>query len=199
MRFDAMLMVLAVVLVLVGFSGLAFGQEWQPVEGGLLTEWGEEMDVDDVLGEYPRPQMVRKDWLNLNGLWDYAIRPRGDEELGAEVDGEILVPFAVESVLSGVGKRVSAEECLWYRREFVMPSDWDYENRVVLHFGAVDWETTVWVNGQEVGYGQGSKTPTEVNIPPYLRDAENVLAEKELDRLLDPRPMTEPGIPGKTR
>jgi hypothetical protein len=77
-----------------------------------MTRWASDITPDNVLPEYPRPTMVRSQWQNLNGLWDYAIRPRG-EERPAEWDGKILVPFAVESALSGVGKRVGEENRLW--------------------------------------------------------------------------------------
>src|SRR5258708_2817034 len=96
------------------------GADWQPAKGPLLTRWAKDVSPDRVHPEYPRPQMERKDWLNLNGLWDYAIRPR-KEGPPAKFDGEILVPFPVESALSGVMKRVSSEQRLWYRCTFRVP------------------------------------------------------------------------------
>ena len=126
---------------------------WQLAEGPLRTRWAEEVSPGKVLPEYPRPQMVRKEWQNLNGLWDYAITGR-ESGKPQSWDGEILVPFAVESALSGVMKRVSEEQRLWYRTTFDVPRGWRGQ-RLLLHFGAVDWETTVWVNGKEVGSHKG--------------------------------------------
>ena len=122
--------------------------EWKPADGPLMTRWAKEVTPDNVHKEYPRPQMVRKEWLNLNGLWEYAIRPK-DEPQPQTFDGQILVPFPVESALSGVMKRVGKDNRLWYRHAFEIPSKWA-KKRVLLHFGAVDWETRVWVNGKQV-------------------------------------------------
>ncbi|GAI22735.1 unnamed protein product, partial [marine sediment metagenome] len=97
--------------------------------------------------------MVRKDWLNLNGLWEYSITAK-DEEQPKKFDGRILVPYPVESALSGVMKPVGEKKRLWYRRTFKVPGKWKGQ-RVLLHFGAVDWDTTVWVNGKEAGKHRG--------------------------------------------
>ena len=91
--------------------------EWQPAEGPLMTRWAQKISPDNVHSEYPRPQMVRKNWQNLNGLWDYAIVPK-DSQRPDTFDGQILVPFPVESALSGVMKPVGQENRLWYRRTF---------------------------------------------------------------------------------
>ena len=108
--------------------------------------------------------MVRKDWLNLNGLWEYAIRPAGRGAAGERSTGEILVPFPVESALSGVMKRVGRRQRLWYRRTFEVPAGWNGK-RVLLHFGAVDWEATVWVNGKEVGEHRAATTRSRSTSP----------------------------------
>jgi beta-galactosidase/beta-glucuronidase len=126
---------------------------WQPAPGPLMTRWTKDVKPDKVHPEYPRPQMERKEWQNLNGLWSYSIVPK-DAPQPAFWDGEILVPFPVESALSGVMKRVSETQRLWYRRTFTVPKKWQGQ-RVLLHFGAVDWETTVWVNGRELGAHRG--------------------------------------------
>ena len=115
--------------------------------GSLVTRWAMEVEPDHPHKEYPRPQFRREKWLNLNGRWQYAIRPK-DEGRPDEWDGRIVVPFQVESTLSGVKRRVSKDERLWYRRTFQVPKDWT--EVVQLNFGAVDWETRVWVNGCEV-------------------------------------------------
>ena len=127
--------------------------KWEPAKGPLMTRWAKDVSPDKVHAEYPRPQMVRENWLNLNGLWEYAIRPK-DEPQPKNFDGQILVPFPVESTLSGVMKRVGKENRLWYRHAFEIPDKWTGQ-RVLLHFGAVDWETKVWVNGRRLGSGYG--------------------------------------------
>jgi beta-galactosidase/beta-glucuronidase len=125
---------------------------WQPAVGPLKTRWAKDVSPANAHPEYPRPQMVRKDWLNLNGLWDLAIIGKDAKPSG--FPSQILVPFPVESALSGVMKPVSENDRLWYRRAFEVPKSWR-DQRVLLHFGAVDFETTVWVNGQQVGQHRG--------------------------------------------
>ncbi|MFU8888230.1 MAG: sugar-binding domain-containing protein [Trueperaceae bacterium] len=119
------------------------------------------------LPEYPRPQLVREDWRNLNGLWSYAVRAGDDPP--AAFDGEILVPFAIESALSGVMRRVEPDEVLWYRRAFEVPDDWS-DRRLLLHFGAVDWDATVWVDGTVVGRHQGGYDPFSFDVTDALAD-----------------------------
>jgi hypothetical protein len=147
---------------------------WKPAEGPLMTRWAKQVSPDKVHSEYPRPQMVRKDWLNLNGLWDYAICPK-DSPRPAGFDGQILVPFAAESALSGVGKAVDEANRLWYRRTFEIPKKWA-NKRILLHFGAVDWETTVWVNGKEMGTHRGGYDPFTFDIT----DAINKTGSQEI-------------------
>jgi len=101
-----------------------------------MTRWAAGVTPDRALPEYPRPQRVRRDWQNLNGLWEYAIRPRS-EGPPATFDGRVLVPFAIESALSGVMKKVGEANRLWYRRMFEVPAAWR-GRRTLLHFGAVD-------------------------------------------------------------
>ena len=145
---------------------------WQPAEGPLTTRWTKDVSPENALPEYPRPQMVRKDWTNLNGLWQYAIRQRSDEA-PAKWDGEILVPYPVESALSGVKKTVGPDQRLWYQRYFDVkrkPGE-----RVLLHFGAVDWRCTVWVNDKQVGQHSGGYDPFTFDITDALRDERNDL------------------------
>lgn len=136
--------------------------DWKPVESPLKTRWTRDVSPDRVWPEYPRPMMQRAEWLNLNGLWEYAIRSR-DVEMDTTFDGKILVPFPVESALSGVGKRVGETQRLWYRRTFKIPQSWSDE-RVLLHFEAVDWETQVWVNSRTVGSHRGGYDPFTFDI-----------------------------------
>jgi hypothetical protein len=142
--------------------------EWKPAQGPLMTRWTEEVNPTSVLPEYPRPQMVREEWFNLNGLWDYAIVPSSSER-PSRYDGKILVPFCIESTLSGVMKNVGPENQLWYRRTFELPEGW--AGRIImLHFGACDWETTVWVNGNEVGKHKGGYDSFEFDISQALKN-----------------------------
>ena len=153
---------------------------WAPVAGRIITRWAAEVGTDKVLPEYPRPQMVRERWLNLNGLWDYAITAK-DAGRPADWDGKILVPFGVESALSGVGKPVGSAKALWYRRTVGLPKDWR-GGRVLLHFGAVDWECTIWVNGVEAGTHRGGYDPFTLDITDALkRGAKQEIALRVLD------------------
>ena len=137
------------------------------------------MDPQNVLPEYPRPIMERQQWLNLNGLWDYAITKK-DAPLPKTFDGKILVPFAIESSLSGVGKTIKADQSLWYERKFQIPEDWKGKN-VLLNFGAVDWKAEVFVNGNKIGEHTGGYTPFSFNITKNLKDGENSLAVRVWD------------------
>jgi beta-galactosidase/beta-glucuronidase len=141
---------------------------WRPCAGKMMTGWAEQVSPEEVLPEYPRPMMVRAGWRNLNGLWDYAIRPR-EEGQPEEFDGAILAPFAVESALSGVMKTVGKDNRLWYRRRFSVPRQWSAQ-RVVLHFGAVDWEATVFVNGRQVKNHRGGYDPFSCDITDVLKE-----------------------------
>ena len=132
----------------------------------LKTRWADQVDPDNPLPEYPRPQMRRARWLNLNGRWQYAIRPKR-EGRPRTWDGRIVVPFAVQSQLSGVAKPVGPEQRVWYRRTFSLPSDWT-ESKLLLHFGAVDWDCTVWVNGRQVGQHKGGYDPFTFDVTEAL-------------------------------
>jgi len=140
--------------------------QWAPAGERIKTKWAEQINPQNVLPEYPRPLIERPLWTNLNGLWDYAITLRGSAE-PATFDGKILVPFAIESSLSGVMKEVGAQNELWYKREFTVPSNWQGKN-VVLNFGAVDWKADVFVNDILIGSHQGGYTPFSFDITPFL-------------------------------
>lgn len=148
--------------------------DWKPAESTLMTRWAKDVSPENVHPEYPRPQMVRKDWLNLNGLWDYAIRAKGDPQ-PKELDGKILVPFPVESALSGVKKRVTSDDRLWYRRTFAVP-EFAKGKRLLVHFQAVDWHAQVSINGRQVGEHKGGYDPFTFDITDALTDA----AEQEI-------------------
>ncbi|MDR1155156.1 MAG: beta-galactosidase [Bacteroidales bacterium] len=167
--------------VSIGLALVALGAfaQWKPVGDKMKTAWAEKIDPAKVLPEYPRPMMERTDWQNLNGLWDYSILPVGNSE-PLQFDGKILVPFAVESSLSGVQKTVGGENELWYKRTFVLPAGWKGKN-VLLHFGAVDWKAEVFVNDVKVGVHTGGYTPFCFNITPFLKTGEQKLTVKVWD------------------
>jgi beta-galactosidase/beta-glucuronidase len=144
----------------------AFAADWKPADGPLTTPWTASVKPDRPLPEHPRPQLTRAKWTNLNGLWDYAIRPK-DDARPAQFEGQILVPFAVESALSGVKKPLTPDQRLWYRRTFsASPAK---NTRLLLHFGAVDWRTEAWVNGTSVGTHEGGFDPFTFDVTAALK------------------------------
>ena len=140
----------------------ASAAEWKPAEGILLSKFAKDVKADQPLPEYPRPQMTRENnWVNLNGLWDYAILPVGEKFEAAQ--GQILVPFCAESALSGVAKSVGAKNNLWYKTTFDIPADWAGK-QILLQFGAVDWRADVYLNDVKVGSHQGGYCPFTVDL-----------------------------------
>lgn len=158
--------------------GITFSQ-WRPAGDKIKTRWADEITVDKVLPEYPRPIMERSEWMNMNGLWSYAIT-QVEVDKPSGFDGEILVPFAIESSLSGVQKTLGKDKALWYSREFSIPSKWKGKS-VLLHFGAVDWKADVWVNGIKVGKHTGGFTPFSFDITAALQKGNNTLYVKVWD------------------
>ena len=160
-------------LICIAFSGsvaIMSAQNWHPGYAPLMTIWGESIKADSVHQEYPRPQMVRDEWKNLNGVWNYAITPKDINQIPSEYEGKILVPFAIESALSGVGKDFTPEDKLWYETEFEVPKDWKGK-RVILHFGAVDYSCSVYVNGIEIGSHKGSSDAFRFDITDALEES----------------------------
>jgi len=144
---------------------------WSAVKGKISSPWADEVNPAAVLPEYPRPQFERSgNWKNLNGLWDYAIAEKSQRP--AINQGKILVPFAVEASLSGVGKTVGKDSLLWYKTSFILPSTMKGKD-ILLHFGAVDWRATVSINGKEVGKHEGGFDPFSFNITPFLNKSGN--------------------------
>jgi len=137
------------------FTGMSSAQktEWRIAGNKLTTPWADKVNPSSPLPEYPRPQMVRNEWKNLNGLWDYSITPVSAAK-PTSYQGKILVPYAIESALSGVKKSIGKDSILWYRTSFVLPSTMKGKN-ILLHFGAVDWKSDVYVDGDKVGTHQG--------------------------------------------
>lgn len=148
-------------------QALAQDRKWSPAPNPLMTQWAEQVNPNQPLSKYPRPQLVRDDWKSLNGLWEYAIVLML-ESAPTEWMGEILVPFGIESSLSGVKKRVGPNHKLWYQTAFTVPKKWN-KKRIFLHFGAVDWKSEIWVNGKNVGHHQGGYTGFSMDITDALK------------------------------
>ena len=175
-RFSVALMCAAAFLALAGCAG--GNGEWAPAGDRIRTSWADEVSPSNAHREYPRPQMIRKDWKCLNGLWDYAITPVDAPQPEAP-DGRILVPFCVESSLSGVGRSVGADSTLWYKCEFKVPSAW--KEKVLLHFDAVDWKTEVWLNGKPIGEHTGGYTAFAFDISDFIVKGKQELVVKVWD------------------
>lgn len=146
----------------------------------LMTRWASEAKCDCPLPEYPRPQMVREGWQCLNGMYDYAITAAGAESFPQQADGLIRVPFAVESCLSGVCGRLTEAQLLWYRRRFKI-NGYNAGKRTLLHFGAVDWECSVYVNGELAGKHRGGYCPFTLDITDLVNGGENELIVSVFD------------------
>lgn len=169
-------------------AGTVSAQSWAPAGDRIRTAWAEEVTPENVHKEYPRPQMVRPDWKSLNGLWEYSITPK-NAVVPERFDGQILVPFAVESSLSGVGRTFTPEDALWYRTTFRVPSAWKGK-RLLLNFEAVDWQADVIVNDVQVGRHTGGYTHFSFDITPYLKSGDNTLVvrvEDSTDNDFQPR------------
>ncbi|HEX4200344.1 MAG TPA: hypothetical protein VHY59_02415, partial [Chthoniobacterales bacterium] len=142
---------------------------WAPVPGHMMTKYAASVNPNSVWLEYPRPQLVRPQWINLNGLWDYAVAPDQTNE-PTHWEGQILVPFPLESSLSGICRPLRPEQALWYRRqfEFSRPAK---GNHALLHFEAVNYITVVTVNGKVVGEHQGGYDPFSFDITDALLES----------------------------
>ncbi len=157
----------ATLLSLITMSAFA-ADSYSPVGNHIKTQWAETVTPENAWRTtYPRPSMKRAEWKNLNGLWDYAITP-SDASTPEKWDGKILVPYPVESSLSGVGRTVGADSALWYSTTFDIPRQWKKKD-VLLNFGAVDWRCQVWVNGVEAGSHEGGYSPFSLDITKMLK------------------------------
>ena len=170
--------ILTTLLALASIAISGSAADWKPAGDMIKTKWAEQIDPAAPLAEYPRPQMVRNNWVNLNGLWDYAITPESATDFTSE--GSILVPFAVESSLSGVGRMVGKDQALWYQRSFDLPKG-SKGKKTILHFGAVDWKATVYVNGVQVAEHTGGYTPFSIDITSVAKAKGNVLKVRVWD------------------
>lgn len=142
---------------------------WQPQGDKIKTRWAKDVTPENVWASYPRPQLQREAWVNLNGLWSYEVTDQQTDKKNVKYsEGEILVPFSIESSLSGVQRTFLPTDKLWYKREFTIPSNWKRQD-VILHFGAVDYEANLWINGKKVGSHKGGNNPFQFNITKYLK------------------------------
>lgn len=162
--------------ILLFVSAVTFAQQkednWKPAEAPLMTKWADDVDPDNALSEYPRPMMKRDNWQNLNGLWDFKIAHKGDETGNdGDYSQKILVPYPVESALSGIGDTITPDKRVWYKRNFKVDNP-NEKGRILLHFGASDWETRVWVNEEYVGSHQGGYDPFTFDITDQVKDNE---------------------------
>ena len=144
----------------------------------MKTLWTDSVDLNMPLPEYPRPQLARRDWLNLNGRWNYTINE--NSRFPTEFDGEIIVPFSPETELSGVNRKLKNKEYLWYRREIALPEEFSGK-RILLHFGAVDQTATVWVNAKQVAEHVGGYTPFDADITDAIEDGVAVITVRVRD------------------
>lgn len=180
--------ILASILVLSSCSNQAV-HDWKAAEGRLSTEWTAEVNPSNARAEYPRPHMVRKDWKCLNGLWDYAITAK-DASMPEDADGKILVPFCVQSSLSGIGQNVGIDEVLWYRTTISRPNKWK-NKRILLNFDAVDWSADIYLNGELAASHTGGFTAFSVDATEYLKNGSAELIVK----VWDPTDAPEYSIP----
>lgn len=162
-------------LFVFAFSSLASAQgQWQAASGSLKTKWAKQVSPQNALPDYPRPQMVRGQWRNLNGLWSYGLTDAAATTAPTDMSGQILVPYPYESSLSGIGKASPVTQKLWYRRSFSIPDAWKGQ-RVLLHFGAVNYDSTVTLNGQPLGSHKGGFDRFDFDITPQLKPGQNEL------------------------
>ena len=157
---------------------------WAPQGENIKTRWAAEVSPENARIEYPRPQMVRKDWKCLNGLWDYSITGKDVSVMG-EKEGDILVPFCVESSLSGVCRKVDRDQVLWYKRTIETPAGWEGK-KILLHFDAVDWKAEVFINGVEIGTHTGGYTAFDFDVTEALKNGPAELVVKVWDPTDDP-------------
>lgn len=178
MKLENIVPLLAALAMFNAASGDAADVQWQMVPGKMTTRWAHEVSPKNVWPEYPRPQFERKDWKNLNGLWDYVVTAK-DAATPTEWQGKILVPFAIEATLSGVGKTLNPDQALWYRRSFdAKRAD---GHCVLLNFEAVDYHATVWVNGKQVGEHIGGNTAFSFDITEVLKNGANEIVVRVWD------------------
>jgi len=152
---------------------------WAPKGNKIKTKWGINLDINNIWNEYPRPQLERKDWINLNGPWLYSITEEWSNK-PSKADGIILIPFPIESSLSGVMKNITKEDIIWYEKDIEIPLNWSDKN-ILLNFGAVDWKCIIYINDIKVGEHTGGFSAFNFDITNYLRKGINKLIVKVID------------------
>jgi hypothetical protein len=163
---------LGLACVLFLLAGVCRAGAWQMLQAPLMTQWASQIDTNNPLPEYPRPQLVRTDWTNLNGIWQFQPGATNDAvPTGQTLSSQILVPYPMESAISGV---MQYHEFSWYRRTFTVPPAWS-SRHIILHLDAVEWQATVYVNGQKLGVHKGGYDPFSYDITSYLNGGTNEL------------------------
>ena len=155
-------------------SGIRAQTPWKIAPSPLTTRWAKQVSPTNALPEYPRPQLTRSRWQSLNGLWSYGLSDAASTVAPADMSGHILVPYPYESALSGIGKPSPVAQRVWYKRSFSVPIAWKGQN-VLLHFGAVNYDSTVMLNGKTLGSHRGGFDGFDFDITPQLRVGENEL------------------------
>ena len=153
--------------------------KWCPAGNKIKTKWGKNLDPKKVWQEYPRPQLERKQWLNLNGIWSYSITDINSQKPD-NFDGEILVPFSIESSLSGVMKSLNEKQILWYYKEFEIPDNWKDKN-IIIHFNAVDWICELYINDNKIGKHSGGYSEFSFDITKNIKEGKNKILLKVFD------------------
>ena len=153
--------------------------KWCPAGNKIKTKWGKNLDPNKVWQEYPRPQLERKQWLNLNGIWSYSITDVNSQKPD-NFDGEILVPFSIESSLSGVMKSLNEKQILWYYKEFEIPDNWKDKN-IIIHFNAVDWICELYINDNKIGEHSGGYSEFSFDITKNIKEGKNKILLKVFD------------------
>ncbi len=171
------------IIIALIFSAGTFAQNWEPVREKIMTRWAEKISPENVWKEYPRPQMVRPQWQSLNGLWEYAVTFNRVEE-PEKWEKNILVPFALETPLSGVGRRIEANEVIWYKRTFELSPG--KNERQLLNFEGVDYKCMVWVNGKLAGSHIGGNLPFSFDVTDLVKTGENEVKLRVIDGTDDP-------------
>ncbi len=185
------------VMLTLALSLPALAADWKPVEGNLMTRWAKDVNPDQPWPEYPRPQLERAEWTNLNGLWDYTVTER-DATWPSQFDGKILVPYPIESALSGVKKPLTPKERLWYRRKFAV-SPLGGGKRLLLHFGAVDWHATVYINSKKIGEHKGGYDAFHFDITDAVKGGNNELVVSVFDETGGMQPKGKQHLPAITK
>ena len=160
-------LIYGIIVLFAIYPTLVYSQ-WKPVAQPMMTQWGKTVTPENAWKEYPRPQFVRENWQNLNGLWECSVLKMNQPQ-PQKYKGNILVPFCVESALSGVGGKVNPDDRIWYRRKFDIAPNLKKKN-IILHLDGVDYSSFVFVNGSLVGSHKGAFDRFSFDITPFLKE-----------------------------